>query len=80
MKTLTKTLLAASALVFLLTGQTAFAGEESPRDEYSIGLVWDDGFRTDGGYEEKSRINYSLQDISTVFSDDDSDFFISENH
>ena len=80
MKTLTKTLLVASALAFLLTGQTALAGEESPRDEYSIGLVWDDGFRTGSGYEEKSRINYSFQDINAVFSDNDSDLFISENH
>ena len=34
-------LLTASLLTLLMLGNTAIAGEEAPRDEYSIGLVWD---------------------------------------
>ena len=52
----TTTLLAATLFSFLIAGQSAMAGQEVERDEYSIGVVWE----TDES-QTTNRVNYSIQ-------------------
>ncbi len=75
MKNLTKTLLATSLVTLLLAGQTAMAGEEAPRDAYSIGLVWTSN-TLDSSEAAEARVNYSLDDASINNSDS---YFESKN-
>ena len=76
MKTLTKSLLVTSLVATLLAGQVAIAGEEAPRDAYSIGLVWAADTADTAEAAEASRVNYSLDDTSVSNSDS---YFQSEN-
>ena len=55
MKNRTIVLLAATLTTSLFAGQTAIAGEETERDEYSIGVVW-----TVSDSMEMNRVNYSI--------------------
>ena len=51
----TTTLLAATIVSFLIVGQSAIAGQDVDRGEYSIGVVWS----TDS--MDASRVNYSVE-------------------
>ena len=51
----TTTLLAATIVSFLIAGQSAMAGQDVERDEYSIGVVWS----TDS--MDAGRVNYSIE-------------------
>ena len=53
----TTTLLAATLFSFLIAGQSATAGQNEERDEYSIGVVWE----TDAS-QTTNRTNYSIQE------------------
>jgi len=53
-------LLTTAFLTLVILGNTAVAGEEAPRDEYSIGLVWG---ATDVVHTKyKSRVNLLMND------------------
>ncbi len=56
MKNRTIVLLAATLTTSLFAGQIAIAGEETERDEYSIGITWLDADDT----METNKVNYSI--------------------
>lgn len=58
-------LLAATAISFLAIGQVAVAGEGAPRDEYSIGVVWNADYLTQS--DTGTRVNFLLQERSNKF-------------
>lgn len=53
----TTTLLAATLFSFLMAGQSAMAGQDVERDEYSIGVVWEAD-----EMQATNRVNYSMQE------------------
>ena len=65
------TLLATTLISLLVAGQTAMAGQETERDEYSIGVVWN----TDTNSASTDRVNYSFQDMDEEASALDKELF-----
>jgi predicted RecA/RadA family phage recombinase len=57
-------LLSAAILSLIAVGQTATADERAPRDEYSIGVVWDVAPEN----VATSRVNFEMQNKVDTFS------------
>ena len=60
----TTTLLATTLISLLIAGQTAMAGQDVERDEYSIGVVWTDNAPSTNA----DRVNYSIPSVNDVAS------------
>ena len=60
----TTTLLATTLISLLMAGQTAMAGQDVERDEYSIAVVWTDNAPS----ANTNRVSYSLQSVDDVAS------------
>lgn len=58
------TLLSAVILSLIVVGQTATADERAPRDEYSIGVVWD----VTQENKTTSKVNFLMEDKVDTYS------------
>ena len=67
----TKILLAATLTSLLIAGQTAMAGQDVERDEFSIGVVWN----ADTTLASTDRVNYSIQAMDEEASALDKELF-----